>query len=205
MLSVGGWEARQLASAKKLHGKKQSRERMARMEIYPSRYEMSVNLRDGTEVFLRPVKETDGPLLLELFKELSPSSVRPRFLSVLHGLPGELITQFTHADYKKSFGLAGLIKIENAWPIIGVARYAYDSERELPELAVVVRDDWHGKGLGSILLSRVIGIGKENGFSRFEAMIDSQNKTIMHIFRQIGVHYKICRKEQEAYVIEIQA
>jgi len=178
---------------------------MVRMEIYPSRYEMSVNLRDGTEVFLRPVKETDGPLLLELFKELSPSSVRLRFLSVLHGLPGELVYQFSHVDYKKSFGLAALSNIENAGPIIGVPRYAYDSERELPELAVVVRDDWQGKGLGSILLSRVIGIGRKNGFSRFEAMIDSQNKTIMHIFRQIGVHYKICRREQEAYVIEIQA
>jgi acetyltransferase len=205
MLPVGGWEARQLAFPKKLHGKKQRRERMVPMEIYPSRYEMSVNLRDGTEVFLRPVKETDGPLLSKLFKGLSPSSVRLRFLSLLQGLPEELVYQFTHVDYKKSFGLAALTDRENAGPIIGVARYAYDSERELPELAVVVRDDWHGKGLGSILLSRVIGIGRENGFSRFEAMIDSQNKTIMHIFKQIGVHYKICRMEQEAYVIEIQA
>jgi len=184
--------------------KRQKREGMVRMEIYPGRYERSVNLRDGTEVFLRPVKETDGPLLLELFKKLSPSSVRLRFLSLLHGLPEELVYQFTHVDYKKSFGLVALSHRENSGPIIGVARYAYDSERELPELAVVVRDDWQGKGLGSILLSRVIGIGRENGFSRFEAMIDPQNQIIMNIFRQIGVDYKICRREQEAYLIEIQ-
>jgi len=175
------------------------------MEMYPSRYEMSVNLRDGTEVFLRPVKERDGPLLLELFKNLSPSSVYLRFLSLLQGLPDELVRQFTHVDYKKSFGLVALSNIENSGAIIGVARYAYDSERELPELAVVVRDDWQGKGLGSILLSRVINIGRENGFSRFEAMIDPQNQIIMNIFRKIGVDYKICRREQEAYLIEIQA
>jgi len=175
------------------------------MEIYPSRYKMPVHLRDGTEIFLRPVKETDGPLLSELFKELSPSSVRLRFLSLLHALPEELVYQFTHVDYKKTFGLVTLSNRENSGPIIGVARYAYDSERELPELAVAVRDDWQGKGLGSLLLSRVMAIGKENGFSRFEAMIDPQNKTIMHIFRQIGVDYKICRREQEAYLIEILA
>jgi len=174
------------------------------MEIYPSRYEMPVNLRDETEVFLRPVKKTDAPLLLELFDKLSPSSVRLRFLSLLHSLPDDLVRQFTHVDYKKSFGLVALSDKENSRPVIGVARYAYDSERELPELAVVVRDDWQGKGLGSILLSRVIDIGRENGFSRFEATINPQNKTIMNIFRHIGVDYKIWRREQEAYIIEIQ-
>jgi len=174
------------------------------MEIYPSRYEMSVHLRDGTEVFLRPVKETDGPLLSELFKGLSPSSVRLRFLSLLHRLPEELVYQFTHVDYKTSFWLAALINREPSGPIVGVARYAYDSGAVLPELAVVVRDDWQEKGLGSILLSRIIAIGKENGFSRFEATIDSQNKAILHLFRKIGVQYKICRREQEAYLIEIQ-
>ncbi len=104
------------------------------MEI-PGGYEMSVNLRDGTEVFLRPVKETDGPLLLELFKGLSPSSVRLRFLSPLHGLPEELVYRFTRVDYKKSFGLVALTDTGDTGPIIGVARYAYDSEKGLPELA----------------------------------------------------------------------
>lgn len=172
--------------------------------MYPSRYEMSVNLRDGTEVFLRPVKETDGPLLLELFNKLSPSSVRLRFLSVLHRLPEELVYQFTHVDYKMSFGLAAFINREHSGPIIGVARYAYDFETKLPELAVVVRDDWQEKGLGSVLLSRVIAIGEENGFSRFEATIDSQNQTIIHIFEKIGIRHKIRRREQDSYLIEIQ-
>jgi GNAT superfamily N-acetyltransferase len=35
------------------------------------------------------------------------------------------------------------------------------------ELAVAVRDDWQGNGLGSILLIRVIKVGREHGYSRF--------------------------------------
>jgi acetyltransferase len=94
------------------------------METYPSRYEAWVTLRDETKVFLRPVKTTDGPLLLELFKELSPSSVYLRFLSPMHTLPENLVYQFTHIDYKKDFGLVALTNIGNSSVIIGVGRYA---------------------------------------------------------------------------------
>ena len=175
------------------------------MELYPSRYEAWVALRDETRVFLRPVKEMDGPLLSELFSKLSQASVILRFLSPLHNLPEKLVYQFSHVDYKKDFGLVALTDMGDSSSIIGVGRYAYDSESERPELAVVVRDDWQGKGLGSILLSRIIEIGRENGFSRFEALIDSQNQIIMNIFQRLGYDYKICRIEQGAYLIEIQS
>jgi acetyltransferase len=99
---------------------------------------------------------------------MSLLSVRLRFFSPLHHLPEQLVYRFTHVDYRKDFGLAALIN-ENSGPIIGVARYAYDPESEMPELAVAVRDDWHGNGLGSILLTRVIKVGREHGYSRFGA------------------------------------
>ena len=175
------------------------------METYPSRYEAWVTLRDETKVFLRPVKTTDGPLLLKLFKKLSPSSVYLRFLSPMHNLPENLVYQFTHIDYKKDFGLVALMNIGNSNTIIGVGRYAYYPEREQPELAVVVRDDWQGKGLGSILLMRVINIGRENGFSRFGATIDPENQTIVNIFKRSGYDYMISHRERGVYYIEIQA
>ena len=175
------------------------------MEIYPGRYEAWVTLRDETKVFLRPVKEMDGPLLSELFSKLSQASVILRFLSPLHNLPEKLVYQFSHVDYKKDFGLVALVSIGNSSPIIGVGRYAYDSETERPELAVVVRDDLQGKGLGSILLSRVIDIGRENGFSRFGALLNPENQIMMNIFKRLGYKYKIHNKGQGAYYIEIQA
>jgi acetyltransferase len=175
------------------------------MESYPSRYEEWVTLRDETKVFLRPVKETDGPLLVEFFKKLSPSSVFLRFLSPLHHLPENLVYQFSHVDYKKDFGLVALLNTGDSSTVIGVGRYAYYAERERPELAVVVRDDLHGKGLGSILLMKVISIGKENGFSRFGATIDPDNQTIMNIFKRSGYDWKIYHKEPGVYYIEIRA
>jgi acetyltransferase len=173
------------------------------MELYPSRYEEWVDLRNGRKVFLRPVRETDGPLLVKLFEEMSSSSVRLRFLSPLHHLPEQLVYRFTHVEYGKDFGLVALIN-ENFGPIIGVARYAYDLQSEMPEFAVAVRDDWQGNGLGSILFMRVIKVGREHGYSRFVALVDPQNWTMINIFKRSGYDYKISRMEQDAYFIEIQ-
>lgn len=175
------------------------------MEMYPSCYEEWVPLRDGTKVFLRPVKATDGPLLSDLFAKLSQASIILRFLSPLHNLPEKLVHQFSHVDYKKDFGLIALIDLGDSSPIIGVGRYAFDSERERPELAFVVRDDWQGKGLGSILVLRVISIGRKNGFSRFGALMNPENETMMNIFKRSGYKYKIHSKQQGAHYIEIQA
>ncbi len=174
------------------------------MELYLSRYEEQVDLRNGRKVFLRAVKQTDGPLLVKLFDEMSPSSVRLRFLSPLPHLPDQLVYRFTHLDYRKDFGLAALIN-ENFGPIIGVARYAYDPETDMPELAVAVRDDWQGYGLGTLLFIRVIKVGKENGYSRFSALVDPGNRTMMNIVKRSGYDYRISRVEQGAYCIEIQA
>ena len=174
------------------------------MEPYPSRYEEWVELKNGRKVFLRPVKEADGPLLVDLFNKLSPSSVHLRFLSPLPQLPDQLVYRFTHLDYVKDFGLVALID-ENAGPIVGVARYAYDPETGMPELAFAVRDDWQGNGLGSIFLARVIKVGKENGYSRFSAMVDPQNRTMMHLFKRSGYGIKVIRMEQGACFLEIQA
>jgi acetyltransferase len=175
------------------------------MEMYPSCYEEWVTLRDEAKIFLRPLKEMDGSLLSELFAKLSQATIVLRFLSPLHNLPEKLVYQFSHVDYKKDFTLVALTDVGPSSSIIGVSRYAYDSESEQPELAVVVRDDWQGKGLGSILLSRVIDIGRKNGFSRFGALINPENQTMINIFKRLGYEYKIHNKERGAYFIEIQA
>ena len=46
---------------------------------YPSQYEMETVTKGGMEIFLRPIKPEDAPLLVELFHSLSPTSVYFRF------------------------------------------------------------------------------------------------------------------------------
>jgi acetyltransferase len=159
-------------------------------EDHLSRYESRVTTKNGKEVFIRPVLQTDGPLIIDFFNKLSPQSIYLRFLSRLRFLPEDMLYRFTHVDYQAEFALAGVIKEDGKNTIIAVCRYAYDPQYDLPELAVVVRDDWQHFGLGAILLVKIIAIAKEHGITRLGAEIDPHNNIIRKLFQDLGYEVK---------------
>jgi GNAT superfamily N-acetyltransferase len=153
---------------------------------YPRIHEGWLTLKDGQNIFLRPVLPTDGSLLVDLFNQLSPQTIYLRFLSNLSALPEEWVYRFTHVDYKKDFALLGLVKEGEEDEVIAVGRYAYDVRTGMTDLAVAVRDDWQHRGLGKALLSKVVEIGRANGISRFESMIAPHNETIKSMLVNLG-------------------
>lgn len=153
---------------------------------YPDQYESWLTLKDGSRVFLRPVMERDSPLLIELFKKMSPKSVWLRFLRHLDSLSEEMVCRFTHVNYSSQFALVAVVNEDGKDSIIAVGRYADEPEEEGTELAVAVRDDWHHLGLGKALLRNVVDIAREHGISRFVGMIDPHNTIIRLILLQLG-------------------
>ena len=157
---------------------------------YPTQYESRLTLKNGREVFLRPILPTDGDLLIGLFNRMSPQSIYSRFLWRLHTIPEDMIHRFTHIDYDHEFALAAVVKDNRQDAIIAVGRYLYDPEDKVTDLAVAVRDDWQHLGLGKSLLAKTVAIGKERGISRFKTMMDTQNKIISQILLELGYEVK---------------
>lgn len=158
---------------------------------YPAQYESFLTLKDGTEIFLRPVRVTDGDLLKDLFNRISPRSVYLRFLGHLHALPEGLLHHFTHVDYESEFALVAIEIEDGKEAVIAVARYAYDPGENVTDLAIAVRDDRQRLGLGKSLLDRIIAIAKEHGITRFVSMMDPRNSFIGQTLHRLGyeVHF----------------
>lgn len=167
---------------------------------YPAQYESRLKLKDGREVFVRPVLQTDRDLLVDLFNKLSVESIRLRFMRLLPALPEEMLFQFTHVNYDTEFALVAVIP-EYGLPlggpkekllgthkegIIAVARYAFDPQANGTDFAVAVRDDWQNRGLGKLLLGKLFAIGKEHGISRFVSVISPQNNIIRQTLAGLG-------------------
>jgi acetyltransferase len=171
-------------------------------EGYPSQYEGSLTLKNGKEVFLRPIMSTDGPLLVDLFNKLSPESIHLRFLTNLPALSEDMLYRFTHMNYESEFALGALIEEDGEDAIIAVARYAYDIHTHLHELAVVVRDDWQHLGLGKQLLEKIIDVGRDHGISRFGGTMDPQNNTIRQLLWELGYEVKYTLRSG-AYLMDI--
>jgi len=165
---------------------------------YSSQYEHRLMLKDGQEVFLRPILPTDGPLLVELFNKMSPQSRYWRFLRPIKALSGNLLYQFTHLNYNRDFALAGIIQEAGKEAIIAVGRYAQVPQKEVAELAVAVRDDWQHLGLGKALLATIIAIAKAHGIYRFESIMDPENMIIRQILLAFG--YKVTYRVERGFL-----
>jgi acetyltransferase len=91
-------------------------------ESYPVQYERRFKLRNGKDVFVRPILRTDGPLLLDLFHKISQESLHLRFLRRLHDLPEDMLHRFTSVNYDSEFALVAIVQEEGRDVLIAATR-----------------------------------------------------------------------------------
>ena len=86
---------------------------------YPNQYEWTTRTKGGIEVFIRPVRPEDAPLLLELFGSMSSQSIWFRFMGPVKSLSPEMVHQMTQIDYDRDIALVALGKSEAPGKMLG--------------------------------------------------------------------------------------
>lgn len=165
-------------------------------------FESWLILKDGREVFVRPIKYTDGTLIVDLFNRLSARSKHMRFLRVLREIPEDMLHRFTHPDYSKEFGLAATVRENGEERIVGVSRYACFPGDDHAEIGLTVRDDWQNIGLGKVLFRMITEIGVSRGIGRFGGLIDLHNIAIRTVLQESGYDVRYIRRG-DVYQVEI--
>lgn len=143
----------------------------------------TVLLRDGARVLVRPIESGDRERLRRAFDRLGPESRYRRFFSPVDHLTESQLDYLTQVDHH---GHEALVALE-ADEIRGVARYvrpAPGSPRA--EVAVVVGDDWQGRGLGTQLLDRLSRRARSDGVQTFTAAALSSNHSIIEMLGGLG-------------------
>lgn len=70
---------------------------------------------------------------------------------------------------------------------MGEARYVRTpGDRVTGEVAVVVVDDWHRRGLGRALLDRLTERARENGLTRYSAVVSPDNAVVIDALTRNG-------------------
>jgi hypothetical protein len=108
---------------------------------------------DGTVIAIRPISPADLALEQEFVHGLSASTGYQRLMSARSPSPEEL-RRFTDIDQEREFALIATTLVQGQERQIGVARYVKESSPGDAEFAIVLSDDWQGRGLG-IKLSAV--------------------------------------------------
>ena len=154
---------------------------------YPKKLEENINLADGRKLLLRPILPEDEPSLQAHFAKLTPEEVRLRFFVPISTLSHVRAARFTQIDYDREMAL---ILTEPGIPgkteIFGVVRIYADPDNERAEYAIIVSHDMTGKGLGVLLMQRIIEYARSRGIGEIYGDVLSDNKTMLKLCDAMG-------------------
>ena len=162
---------------------------------YPESLEASRTTRTGMEIFLRPVKISDEPLLKDFFYSLSDQSLYRRFISVRKDMPHERLQEFVIIDYTKSTVILATVPEGEKEKVVGVGQYGIDEATHTAEVGFAVRDDCQNQGIGSELLSYLTYLAKRQGLLGFFAEVLAENRPMLHLFHKMGFDLQQRREE----------
>ena len=166
---------------------------------YPARHEQVWPLRGGGEYTIRPINTDDADMLQDLMQHLSPESRYFRFISSMVELPPTMLARLTLIDYDREMALVAVFRERKAGPdgtvlekdrILGVSRYITNPDQSSCEFALVVADDFSGKGLGSRLMLSIMDVAREKGLSEIEGLVLTQNPGMLKLMKSLGYTVK---------------
>jgi len=148
---------------------------------------MKARLRDGTPVLIRPIVSTDKALLVEGLSRLSAESVYRRFLTFKARLNERQLQYFTDIDYNDHMAWIAVDPTEGAHSCLGVARYIrLRDDPTKAEVAVAVVDSHQGRGLGTLLLSRLWRSALAAGIEVFVAYLLGENGRLLRVLGELN-------------------
>lgn len=153
---------------------------------YPEHLETYRTTKSGLEIFLRPVKMSDEPLLKDFFHGFSDESLERRFFSMRQDLPREFIKKIVAIDYTKQMVVLAVMQEAEKDEIIGIAQYWIREETHTADVAFAVRDDYQNKGIGRELIDYLTYLAKKQGVLGFTAEVLMDNRPMLHLFGKMG-------------------
>ncbi len=167
---------------------------------FDARWRERLSLSDGRQVELRLVRPEDAELLRRGFERLSPRSRLGRFHSPKSRLTEAEVHYFTSVDGEQHLALGAV-----GWGPdgqeegLGIARFIRLSpDAEVAEAAITVLDEAQGKGLGRILMERLVEAARERGVERFEFLVLPGNAAMVRLLDELNPDGTPMRKEEDA-------
>lgn len=170
---------------------------------YPQELEETIRIDDGQTFLLRPVVPEDEPALHRAFERFTPEQIKLRFFAPIKALSHVQAARFTQIDYDREMSLVITQPgIPGGTEIIGTVYITADPDNTRAEYAIIVQDEMTRKGLGAILMDRIIQYARERGIGEIFGDVLRENKPMLELCDQLGFqHYRV---EDEPNVVRVE-
>jgi acetyltransferase len=153
---------------------------------YPFWQEKIFRLKDGTDIFVRPVRPSDAQQMIDLFDDLSPETIYLRFFSPIKRISRSMLIKLTQIDYDREIALIAFSGPEQERKILGVARIIFLPDGRHAEFAIVLADAWQGKGIGGKLLHHALVCAAAYGIEEVWGPVISSNTGMLRLGEKLG-------------------
>lgn len=164
------------------------------LPLLPEQGNVTLTTRCGRAVRVRRMVAEDAALLVDLFNQLSSESRRMRFLRSRNDVSDAAFwpeaRRLAALEPPDGAALIGLITEADQERAVGVARLARDAaDPTAAEIAIALRDDYQGEGLGTQLFQMLVQVAMAQGLKQLVALSLAENDAFRRLVRKSGLPY----------------
>ncbi|KPK12977.1 MAG: acetyl-CoA synthetase [Myxococcales bacterium SG8_38] len=162
--------------------------RYQHMAIHPYPHDLVRHWQtaDGQDITIRPIRPEDAEIEQAFVRNLSPKAKHFRFMQGVRELTPEMLVRFTQLDYDRELALIAVVQEGAEEREIAVARYAMNPDGETCEFAVVVADEWQGRGVGSEVMRQLMNAAKNKAIGRIQGQVLKDNAQMLRLMDFLG-------------------
>ncbi len=153
---------------------------------YPSHLVSTTLLAGGVACTIRPIRPEDAEMERAFVDNLSPETKHFRFMNTFKRLSPAMLARFTQIDYDREMAFVAVIDDHGDETEIGVCRYVINPDGQSCEFAVVVADDWQGKGVAHKLMEALIEYARYRNLETMVGHVLADNHGMKTLARTLG-------------------
>ena len=153
---------------------------------YPAHLVKRVQLNDGTDTVIRPIRPEDAEIEAKFVRELSSESKYFRFMNTFEELSQEMLVRFTQIDYHNEMALIGVTATADGEEQVGVARYTTNLDKRSCEFALVVSDRWRGRGIAHHLMLNLMDVARARELETIEGIVLKSNSRMLALMESLN-------------------
>jgi acetyltransferase len=164
----------------------------------PSQDEVPEGGRVTEEYRIRPIHPEDGEHERKFIDGLSARSLYERTMGGRRTPSPHRIEALVHVNYKDCMAFVATVGSGGTERFIGIARYVREPDRGC-EFAIVVADEWQGRGVGTALMNTLIAYARAQSISTLDGVMLATNSRMVALARRMGMTLRLNASDQTTF------
>jgi acetyltransferase len=146
--------------------------------------------RTGLKLNVRPASLQDQADVGEFYRRVTPDDLRYRFLSSIKSIGPGLVQQLVDVDHTETESLLAFDSSDGR--LAATAMISVDDPGGGAEVAVSVRSDLKGRGVGWTMLQHACDYAKARGIKELHTLVFSDNRSTIALEEEMGFTGSAC-------------